>query len=39
VGGSGGGKADLAQAGGPDKDRLPAALQQAYDIIAKKGQG
>jgi alanyl-tRNA synthetase len=38
VGGSGGGRADLAQAGGPHKGQLPAALNQAYDIIAKKAQ-
>jgi alanyl-tRNA synthetase len=38
VGGSGGGKADLAQAGGPEKEKLPVALQHAYDLIAKKAQ-
>ena len=27
VGGSGGGRPDMAQAGGPDKDKLPAALE------------
>jgi len=39
VGGSGGGRPDMAQAGGPDKDRLPAALNQAFEVIAKKARG
>ena len=39
VGGSGGGRPDMAQAGGPDKDKLPAALEQAYEVIAKKAKG
>ncbi|MDD5642934.1 MAG: DHHA1 domain-containing protein, partial [Syntrophales bacterium] len=39
VGGSGGGKPDLAQAGGPDKDKIGAALQQAYEVVAKKAKG
>ncbi len=39
VGGSGGGRPDMAQAGGPDKDKLPAALNQAYEIIARKARG
>ncbi len=38
VGGSGGGKADLAQAGGPDTQNLPAALKQARDLIALKAR-
>jgi alanyl-tRNA synthetase len=39
VGGSGGGKPDLAQAGGPDKAKIPGALEQAFDVVAKKAQG
>ena len=39
VGGSGGGKPDLAQAGGPAKDKIPAALEQAYEVVAKKAKG
>jgi alanyl-tRNA synthetase len=39
VGGSGGGRPDMAQAGGPDKDKLPAALEQAYEVIAQKAKG
>jgi alanyl-tRNA synthetase len=38
VGGSGGGRADMAQAGGPDAANLPAALAQTYDLIAQKTQ-
>jgi alanyl-tRNA synthetase len=34
VGGSGGGKADLAQAGGPDASQLPQALEKLYALIA-----
>ncbi len=34
VGGSGGGRPDMAQAGGTDPDKLDDALQAAYDIIA-----
>jgi alanyl-tRNA synthetase len=33
IGGSGGGRADMAQAGGKEKDRLMDALAGAYDII------
>jgi alanyl-tRNA synthetase len=33
VGGSGGGKPTLAQAGGKDADKLPAALAAAADWI------
>lgn len=29
----------MAQAGSPDKDKLPAALEQAYEVIAKKAKG
>ncbi|MGO8762424.1 MAG: alanine--tRNA ligase [Desulfobaccales bacterium] len=39
IGGSGGGRPDMAQAGGPDKDKLAAALEQAYDVIAQKAKG
>jgi alanyl-tRNA synthetase len=39
VGGSGGGRADMAQAGGPDKEKVSEAIQQAYSIITKKTQG
>jgi alanyl-tRNA synthetase len=39
VGGSGGGRPDMAQAGGPDKDKLPAALEQVYEVVAKKAKG
>ncbi|MEW6660274.1 MAG: alanine--tRNA ligase [Thermodesulfobacteriota bacterium] len=39
VGGSGGGKPDLAQAGGPDKDKIGAALEQAYEVVARKTKG
>jgi len=38
VGGSGGGRPDMAQAGGPDKHMVPAALEKAYDIIARQGR-
>jgi alanyl-tRNA synthetase len=34
VGGSGGGRPDMAQAGGPNPDKLDDALQAAPDIIA-----
>jgi alanyl-tRNA synthetase len=39
VGGSGGGKPDLAQAGGPDQAKIPAALEQAYEVVARKAKG
>ncbi len=39
IGGSGGGKPDLAQAGGPDKEKIGAALEQAYEVVAKKAKG
>ncbi len=39
IGGSGGGRPDLAQAGGPDKDKLAAALEQAYEVVAQKAKG
>ncbi|MFY1830036.1 alanine--tRNA ligase [Myxococcus fulvus] len=37
VGGKGGGKADMAQAGGPDSAKLPAALEKLYELV--KGAG
>jgi alanyl-tRNA synthetase len=36
VGGSGGGRADMAQAGGPDKEKLGQAINQAFELVAKK---
>ena len=36
VGGGGGGRPDMAQAGGSMPDKLPQALQAAYDIIEKQ---
>ncbi|RKH32254.1 alanine--tRNA ligase [Corallococcus sicarius] len=33
VGGKGGGKADMAQAGGPDAANLPAALEKLYELV------
>jgi alanyl-tRNA synthetase len=33
VGGGGGGKADLAQAGGKNPDKLPEAIGKAPDIV------
>ncbi|MBN1208095.1 MAG: alanine--tRNA ligase [Myxococcaceae bacterium] len=33
VGGKGGGKADMAQAGGPDPSKLPAALDKLYELV------
>ncbi len=38
VGGSGGGRADMAQAGGPDKDKVNEAIQQAYELLARKAK-
>jgi len=34
VGGSGGGRPDMAQAGGSMVDKLPAALDKVYDIVS-----
>ncbi len=34
VGGGGGGRADMAQAGGKDVDKLPDAMKHAVDIVA-----
>jgi len=36
VGGGGGGRATMAQAGGKDAERLPEAIAQAPHWIAKK---
>jgi alanyl-tRNA synthetase len=33
VGGKGGGKADMAQAGGPDASKIPAALDKLYQLV------
>ena len=33
MGGSGGGRPDMAQAGGKDVTKLPEALQKAWDVI------
>jgi len=35
IGGSGGGRADLAQAGGKKPEDLPMALQVVYDLVSK----
>jgi alanyl-tRNA synthetase len=35
LGGSGGGRPDMAQAGGPEVAKLDEALEKAYDIIAE----
>jgi alanyl-tRNA synthetase len=35
VGGRGGGRPDLAQGGGPEPDKLDAALARVYDLIAR----
>jgi alanyl-tRNA synthetase len=35
VGGRGGGRADLAQGGGPETGRLDAALQLAYEVVGR----
>jgi len=37
TGGSGGGRAELGQAGGKDKDRLDKALELVRDLVAKHG--
>ncbi|CAM4386949.1 alanine--tRNA ligase [Corallococcus exiguus] len=33
VGGKGGGKPDMAQAGGPDADKLPVALEKLFELV------
>jgi alanyl-tRNA synthetase len=35
VGGGGGGRAEMAEAGGKDPSRLEEALEQAYDVVAR----
>ena len=35
IGGTGGGRADMAQAGGKEKDKLEEALEAAYGIVEK----
>ncbi|MFZ5469785.1 MAG: alanine--tRNA ligase [Myxococcota bacterium] len=35
MGGSGGGKADMAQAGGPDPSRISAALDRLYELVKR----
>jgi len=35
VGGSGGGRPDMAQAGGSKPEKLPEALTAVYDIVVK----
>ena len=35
VGGRGGGRPNLAQAGGPDVDQIDAALEKAPEVVAK----
>ncbi|MBW1981217.1 MAG: alanine--tRNA ligase [Deltaproteobacteria bacterium] len=37
VGGRGGGRADMAQGGGPRVDGLPAALENVYTLIRSRG--
>jgi len=39
VGGSGGGRPDMAQAGGPDPAGIPRALERAYEVVAQKAKG
>ncbi|RJQ67556.1 MAG: alanine--tRNA ligase [Desulfobacteraceae bacterium] len=38
VGGGGGGRPDMAQAGGPNVGNLDAALEKAYEVIEKSGR-
>jgi alanyl-tRNA synthetase len=38
VGGKGGGRADMAQAGGTDSSKLPAALGSVRDGVAQRLQ-
>jgi alanyl-tRNA synthetase len=33
IGGSGGGKPDMAQAGGPDPSKIPQALAHLYELV------
>jgi len=39
VGGSGGGRPDMAQAGGTDVSKLDQALQSIYEIVEEMGEG
>ncbi|MBR4893083.1 MAG: alanine--tRNA ligase [Clostridia bacterium] len=39
AGGSGGGKPDMAQGGGKDKDKIESALNSSYDIISEQVKG
>ena len=39
VGGSGGGRPDMAQAGGPQPEKVPEAIALAPEIIARRAQG
>jgi alanyl-tRNA synthetase len=39
VGGGGGGRPDLAQAGGKDPEKIPAALERAQEVIRAKVTG
>jgi alanyl-tRNA synthetase len=39
VGGSGGGRPDMAQAGGPEVAGIPKALQQTYEVVAQRAKG
>jgi alanyl-tRNA synthetase len=39
VGGGGGGKPDLAQAGGKNPDQIPAALERALEFLRTKLEG
>ncbi len=38
VGGSGGGRPDMAQAGGKDADKLPDALQRVFQIVEQRSE-
>ncbi len=39
VGGTGGGRPDLAQAGGQKPEKLPEAFEKFYDLIARRAKG
>ncbi len=39
IGGSGGGKPDLAQGGGPDAGKLQGAFGARVDSIMERGEG
>jgi alanyl-tRNA synthetase len=39
VGGKGGGRPDMAQAGGIHPFKIPEALEQAHEVIAQKAKG